>query len=160
VPVITSRLQPLIIAIAAAGCGSSTRGAADASSDATPFCAEALGADCAASSSLAGYCSLTMGIDTACGPCRSPDAGAGCAVVLGQGTNYSYLQILGLDTAEVYVYDANRALVARLDWSPGGFRCRVGPANFDPGEADSLIQAAYAPGLNNGMCPVDGGTAS
>src|SRR5262249_16099408 len=113
---------------------------------------------CAASSSLAGYCSLTMGIESACSPCGS--GAPGCAVVLGQGTNHTYLQILKADTADVYVYDASGILVARLHWSPGGFTCAQRPSHVDPTEADSLISAAYAPGLNNGMCPLDGGSAS
>jgi hypothetical protein len=149
----------LTIAVAA-GCGSSTRGAADA--DAALLCAQAPAVDCSASSSLslAGYCSLRSGIQSACNLCGPTTAGQGCAlVVLGQGTHYTYLQILAIDTADVYVYDADGALVARLYWSPGGFTCGAGPADFDPSEADSLLTAAYSPGLNTMMCPVDGGAA-
>lgn len=160
-PLARSLTTSLMIAAAAGSCGSSRMRAADVS-DGALFCAQALPADCPASSSLklAGYCSLNMGIQSACNLCAAPAAGQGCSpAVLGQGTNYEYLQILGVDTADVYVYDANGTLVARLYWSPIGFTCGAGPANFDPSEADSLLRAAYAPGLNSTMCQVDGGSA-
>jgi hypothetical protein len=155
VRLITSPLG-LMIALAAGGCGSSTLRVPDASSDGGPFCAHALGADCAASSSPAGYCSLDMAVQSACGPCGS---GQGCdQVALVRGTRYTYLQSLGIDTASVYVYDANGALVAQLFWSTLGWTCGAGPADFDPSEAESTFPRVF-PADANVMCPIDGGTA-
>lgn len=141
----------LMIAIAAGGCGSSTLGGADASADGGAFCAQAPRVDCSASSSLAGYCTLTLGMQTACGCTPGPTQGCDL-VVLVHGTRYTYLQSLGIDTATIYVYDASGALVAQLYWYTGGWKCGAGPADFDPSEAESMLPVVQVD-ASTGMCP-------
>jgi len=152
----------LAMVVAAAGCGSSAPSAADASRDGASLCAHAPGVDCSASSqqTSAGFCSLGMGVQSACSPCGPPDAGQPCdQVVLVHGTQYTYLESLGIDTGTVYVYDANGTLVAQLFWYPGGWSCAAGPADFDSSEAESVFPFASTVDQHT-MCPIDVGSAS
>jgi hypothetical protein len=150
----------LIIALAVGGCRSSTLGAADASPDAALLCAHAPGVDCAVGSTFAAFCSLNMGIQRACSPCGPPDAGQPCnQVVLVHGTKYTYLESLGVDTATIYVYEANDSLIAELGWSPGGWTCVGGLAHFDASEAQSVFPFVSSVDQHT-MCPIDGGSAS
>jgi hypothetical protein len=142
----------LMLATAAAGCGSSTMSAADASPDGAPFCTQPLG-DCSAlpAQTPPNACTLDMAIAAAC--CQNCWPGA-----LMRGARYTYVQFLNVDTAFVYVYDENQQLVARLVWSANDsvvghpWHCTDGPADFDPSEVMSLLPV-NGQGELAGMCP-------
>jgi len=153
----------LTLAAAAAGCGSSTlgpgvdSGSGDGSASML-VCPVALG-DCAASppTGAAGYCTVDMGIQSACAPCGSQSCTlTGGALV--HGATYTYVQLLNVDVAFIYVYDHGGALVAELEWSASGsaagqgWGCFFGPATFDASEATSLLPVTSGNGLN-GTCP-------
>jgi hypothetical protein len=128
-----------MVAIAASGCGSSLGPAADAgaaghggggaagasgsggasprdaSADGAAFCAQALGDECSASPLQidAAFCTLDMGIQAACRPCGAQD-GQDCGLrgALVRGAKYTYVQILNVDVAVIFVYAQNGSLVA------------------------------------------------
>ncbi len=116
------------------------------------FCSRPLGDDCSPSplqSTTANICTLNGGVGFACNPCGPQDAGQNCGLqsALVRGARYSYVQILNVDVAFIYVYDQNNTLVAKLSWSANSavvgqpWSCVAGPADFDPTEAKSLLPA-------------------
>lgn len=132
-----------------AGGMSGSGGAAGTSSGGTSgsaaFCSRALGTDCSAGSQHTPICTLDAGIGYACNPCGAQDAGQFCNLkgALVRGTQYSYIQILNVDFAWIYVYDQNQRLVAELDWTANSavapWSCVAGPPDFDPSEAMSRL---------------------
>jgi hypothetical protein len=161
----------LLVAIAAAGCSAPLGTAREAgsggnggTSGSAAFCSTALGANCSASplQIAATVCTLDMGIAAACGPCGPQDGGEGCTLTgaLVRGATHDYVQIRNIDVAyvNVYVYDQNQKLVAKLFWSVNarasggsGWSCSAGPADFDPTEAISLLPV-LGQGELSGMC--------
>jgi hypothetical protein len=142
--------------------GSAGGGGAGGTSGGGAFCSTALGANCSASplQIAATVCTLDMGIAAACGPCGPQDAGGGCILkgALVRGATHTYVQIMNVDVAYVYVYDQNQRLVAKLFWSVNakasggsGWSCTAGPADFDPTEAMSDLPVV-GPGELTGMC--------
>jgi hypothetical protein len=100
--------------------------------------------------STANICTLDGGIGFACLPCGQLSAGASCVLqsALIRGAHYTYVQIINVDVAFIYVYDQNQKLVAKLEWSAnllaGGqdpWSCSAGPAVFDSTEAKALLPA-------------------
>jgi hypothetical protein len=146
-----------MLALAAAtGCGASLGSGTDAGPgyDSYPngtFCDRPLGDDCSPlplQTTTADICTLDGGIGFACQPCGQ-DAGQNCGLhsALVRGAQYTYVQVLNVDVAFVYVYDQNQKLFAKLEWSANGsvagqaWTCSAGPAIFDSAEAMLLLPA-------------------
>ena len=157
-----------IAAIAAGGCDAALVPGTDAaaggrggggaagttSGDAAPFCRTTLGDDCTLSLIPgATVCTLPGAIEAACHPCGQQANDCPARGALAQGARYTYVQILNVDAAFVFVYDENQKLIAELGWSANvpGWSCRGGPADFDPSEAMSLLPVLGAGDLT-AMC--------
>jgi len=151
----------------AAGTGQSGGTAGSGGYDASPthmFCNQPLGDDCSTSpvqspTTTTDICTLDRGVAFACLPCGRLDGGVSCVfqASLIRGTQYSYIQIVNVDVAFIYVYDQNQKLVAKLEWSAnlaaGGkspWTCLAGPSAFDRTEAESLLPAGAT--LNQLLC--------
>lgn len=157
-----------VAAIAAGGCDSALGSRTDAgtgehggggaagsaSVDGAAFCRSALSADCTVSLiPAANVCTLPTGIAAACHPCGQQATDCPLRGALVRGTRYTYVQILNVDAAFVFVYDENQKLIAELGWSANlsAWYCTGGPADFDPSEAKSLLPVIGAGDLT-GMC--------
>jgi hypothetical protein len=157
-----------VAAIAAGGCdaalvpgtdagagGHSSGGAAgSASGDGPVFCRTTLGDACTFSLIPgANVCRLPGGIEAACHPCGQQADGCVVRGALVHGTRYTYVQILNVDAAFVFVYDGTEKLIAELGWSANlsAWSCTAGPADFDPSEATSLLPV-FGPGDLTAMC--------
>jgi hypothetical protein len=85
-------------------------------------------------------CTLDMGIAHACQFAAIYD------ITMDQGSTYTYVETYNVDTAWVYVYDKNGALVATLVWSANRavgdcspWSCTAGPADFDESQVAGPI---------------------
>ena len=114
-------------------------------------CSRPLGDDCSPSplQSTANICTLDGGIGFACNPCGRDGGAQNCDFqsAMVRGAQYTYIQILNVDGAFIYVYDQNNKLIAKLDWSANAagigqpWSCAAGPVDFDLTEAKSLLPA-------------------
>ena len=114
-------------------------------------CSRPLGDDCSPSplQSTANICTLDGGIGFACNPCGRDGGAQNCDFqsAMVRGAQYTYIHILNVDGAFIYVYDQNNKLIAKLDWSANAagigqpWSCAAGPVDFDLTEAKSLLPA-------------------